>query len=800
MMIRFNLFIISVVFSAVTIFSQTTYYVSSSQGNDSNSGTSESDPFESISKINGLNLKPGDKVLFKSGDIWEGQNLIIKNSGTESNRIVFSSYGSGAKPIITLREEVPGWKTASNWTKYSDNVWVMSFLSSQIIQRLWMDNKEVLFSNGINGDNMDGTGSGINNTHVFFHDQNNGKLYISSNSNPADNYSSIKYPGKVENGKVIYLTVAFSDADNIVFEGLDIQGGMYASVGLGGSDNALIKNCDIGRYSNWTAIMGNSGYAGATDQTSDYVEITNCTVDSYWTYPYVFYTQITPYGIVPGSSTSHWDIHDNYIKNWWFGVLAVGFTAPSQYHNIYDNEITAPNYSFTKAVQISTRIFNGNAHQGIKVYDNYFHDLTHGLQIQSNGNMIFNNIISNLEPSTNEHASKSNSGWGIMLQTEANYPDCDSNIVFNNTFYNLTNQAIVSSSKNGLFVNNIFANCNLQNEWSHTQVQVSKYATDIWQNNIFYYTGLSSNDVMISMPDVGTFTVAEWNKVNGKYNKTISGNLQYTGNISSLLNIDDFSLPDNSIARNAGIDITSLLTESVKNLISLLINSTAPNIGAVNNTTQAPTGLKIFLEGPYGHGTMSTGLNDEGLIPKSQPYNVSPWNYSGNESVSDIPKDIVDWVLVELRNPLSPSSIIAQKAAFLRKDGSITALDGISKLSFGNLTGAYYVAVKHRNHLAVISSLPVLLVNGNLLYDFTTSASKAGGSNAMAELESGVYGMYGGDTDGDGVIDDKDVSDVSSNLFKAGYQKEDVNLNSPVNVLDYKLPNENKSKSSQAAE
>jgi hypothetical protein len=59
--------------------------------------------------------------------------------------------------------------------------------------------------------------------------------------------------------------------------------------------------------------------------------------------------------------------------------------------------------------------------------------------------------------------------------------------------------------------------------------------------------------------------------------------------------------------------------------------------------------LKVYLEGPFSNGEMQPILNNSEYIPTIQPYNVSPWNYWGNESVDVIPNsDIIDWVLVEI--------------------------------------------------------------------------------------------------------------------------------------------------------
>ncbi|MEE9431700.1 MAG: FISUMP domain-containing protein [Melioribacteraceae bacterium] len=114
---------------------------------------------------------------------------------------------------------------------------------------------------------------------------------------------------------------------------------------------------------------------------------------------------------------------------------------------------------------------------------------------------------------------------------------------------------------------------------------------------------------------------------------------------------------------------------------------------------------KIFLEGKYSNGSMSTTLNTQVVIPLIQPFNQSPWNYGGAESVTSIPANVVDWILVELRTDTDASSTVAKRAGFLKSDGMIVELDGTSSLSFKGLsTSEHYVVVRHRNHLSIMSS------------------------------------------------------------------------------------------------
>lgn len=87
------------------------YYVSTTDGSDGYDGLSTATPFETIAKVNTLDLQPGDQVLFKCGDIWQGEQLIISKSGTAANPITFSSYPAGCanKPILTGSLPITGW-------------------------------------------------------------------------------------------------------------------------------------------------------------------------------------------------------------------------------------------------------------------------------------------------------------------------------------------------------------------------------------------------------------------------------------------------------------------------------------------------------------------------------------------------------------------------------------------------------------------------------------------------------------------------------------------------------------------
>jgi hypothetical protein len=97
-----------------------TYYVSASGGNDSYNGLSESQPFRTLAKVNSLSLLPGDRVLFKCGDTWRAEQLVISHSGNEGAPILFGAYPDGcANPPV-----LSGSKPVGGWSLYTGSIYV----------------------------------------------------------------------------------------------------------------------------------------------------------------------------------------------------------------------------------------------------------------------------------------------------------------------------------------------------------------------------------------------------------------------------------------------------------------------------------------------------------------------------------------------------------------------------------------------------------------------------------------------------------------------------------------------------
>lgn len=200
--------------------------------------------------------------------------------------------------------------------------------------------------------------------------------------------------------------------------------------------------------------------------------------------------------------------------------------------------------------------------------------------------------------------------------------------------------------------------------------------------------------------------------------------------------------------------------------------------------------IKVFIGGAYnGAGGMVTTLNADSLIPlnSDSAYSSVVYGYTPG-IVSAIPNaNIVDWVLLELRNAetTDSSTVVAKKAAFLLNNGLVVDLDGVSPVQFSNMSaGNYYIVVRHRNHLSIMSALPAALNSSSTLYDFTTGESQSYGTGSVYLLGDNIYGMYEGDVNASGIITIADINPVVDVLNATNYTSADVNLSGIVTIAD----------------
>ena len=208
------------------------------------------------------------------------------------------------------------------------------------------------------------------------------------------------------------------------------------------------------------------------------------------------------------------------------------------------------------------------------------------------------------------------------------------------------------------------------------------------------------------------------------------------------------------------------------------------------STTFVLAKIKVFLEGPYqAGGNMTTALKTAGYIPATSPY-------ADGRTVAAVPDGVTDWVSVELRSSEDGPTLI-QKSFFLKSNGSVVDMDGTTTdLTLpGMAEGDYFIVVRHRNHLAVMSKSAHSLGTGApAQYDFSSGTGQYLGDDAKL-LESGVYGLYSGDADASGTVDAGDRSATWNNRNLSGYLSADCNLSGTVDAGDRSITWNNRNKS-----
>jgi hypothetical protein len=175
---------------------------------------------------------------------------------------------------------------------------------------------------------------------------------------------------------------------------------------------------------------------------------------------------------------------------------------------------------------------------------------------------------------------------------------------------------------------------------------------------------------------------------------------------------------------------------------------------------------RVFLQGPYEGGQMNDNLRAKGWLPLEEPYTdynpisgvykfIHTNGGGGETTTSDVlsvtgPDAIVDWVFLELRAKDDNTKIEATRSALIQRDGDIVDVDGFSPVSFDVPTEEYYLVIRHRNHLGIMSAEPLLLSQLVTAVDFTDGSTPVYGNNALKDLGNGEVVMWGGDVNADG--------------------------------------------------
>lgn len=219
------------------------YYVSSRNGDDSNSGLSPAEALKTAEGIRGLNLKPGDAVLFERGSVFRLDSSILTVNG-----VTYGSYGTGEKPKIYAS---PVNLATVTWVPSNKkNVWKIDYIYPDCGSMIFNHGKEV----GYKKTNL----RSLEKNTEFFQDKSSNTLYVyCDKGNPAKVYESIEIALEMP---IINIP---SNGKNIVIDNLCMKySGQFAVKGTWNIKNVTVTNCEIG-YIGGGTLNTSSRYGNA---------------------------------------------------------------------------------------------------------------------------------------------------------------------------------------------------------------------------------------------------------------------------------------------------------------------------------------------------------------------------------------------------------------------------------------------------------------------------------------------------------------------------------------------------------
>lgn len=157
---------------------------------------------------------------------------------------------------------------------------------------------------------------------------------------------------------------------------------------------------------------------------------------------------------------------------------------------------------------------------------------------------------------------------------------------------------------------------------------------------------------------------------------------------------------------------------------------------------------------------MRDDIRYKGLLPYVQPYEAI-YGYQGIEEVTDVSvfadreeESVVDWVLLELRDSNDPTIIVTRRAALVQRNGEIVDVDSVSAVFFEGYSGEYYLAVRHRNHLGVMSKNSITMDDALIEFDFRTEGlyDRSDRAESPSYSRNGYQMLWAGDTNNDRII------------------------------------------------
>lgn len=212
--------------------------------------------------------------------------------------------------------------------------------------------------------------------------------------------------------------------------------------------------------------------------------------------------------------------------------------------------------------------------------------------------------------------------------------------------------------------------------------------------------------------------------------------------------------------------------------------------------------VKALLQAAFdtNEGLMRDNLRTTQHLPLQTPYAKLGYSLSGSTTLNPNlltntdGNALVDWVLIELRDQADPTQIQQTISALLQRDGDVVEPSTNSTILTAQLpNNDYYIAIRHLNHLGVMTANPISLSDNTVsTIDFIDPNLATWGDNARLIIAP-ISFLWAGDSNQDGKVIavgiDNDINPIlgdvllhpnngglHANYIAEGYTATDINL------------------------
>ena len=549
----------------------TTYYVSSVNGDDANPGTSQDEPFQSLSKINEITLGPGDQVLLEKGSVFDSQYLHIKegSKGSEAAPIIISTYGDGARPQINANGTGVWYQSYGQQLGNAQHKWQGNVSSAVLL-------KDVEY--------IEISGLEITN------DRDRGELHPEDAGKPWNGKNVMDRTG------VAGMTQNIGTADHIVLDDLyvhDVDGNVYNKHMLNGGIYFI------------AALPTNETQTGIPRYND--LQITNCHVENvyrwgiaaaYTAYWGKFTTDELPDSVMRQYGHSNVVISNNYMKDVGGDAITTMYCdRPIVENNVSDGAakyINTTDYNATDFGRVAAAIWPWKCKNAVFQYNECFDTKNAG---RGNGDGQAWDADSGDGTLYQYNYSHGNSGGAVMFCLQQavnstfrynisqndmigplNIPSNPDAHIYNNTFYIAQGVPLIRPDmKNGAATieNNIiyYSGTSPKTETWYTNDKVT------YNNNLYYnYSNIPDRDTNAVNVSAGTPVLADPGTAPTAV--SVDGTARPHSNPAQNTVFDGYKLVENSPAIDKGKVITDANGFAVEKDFFGNTITTTPEIGA----------------------------------------------------------------------------------------------------------------------------------------------------------------------------------------------------------------------------